>query len=204
MARWKPGARDRLSRAAIDLFHEQGYSATTVPQIAARAGLTTRTFYRYFADKREVIFGVEQDPTAAQTLLERAPAGLDTAGLLAYGLGLLADGFDAYREQMRATRDIIASEPALQERGLRKRAMFTDALYAALRGRGLAENRARLLAETTVGALYLAIDQWLTTDTSERLDALTLRALAEIGADLDGIAAAEAANQAAPAAGPTP
>ncbi len=188
MARWKPGARNRLAQAAIDLFHEQGYAATTIPQIAGRAGLTTRTFYRYFADKREVIFGPVPDPAVARAALAQTPDGLDVAGLLAYGLGLLADRFEAHREEMRATRPIITAEPALRERDLRKRAVFTDALDAALRDRGIAERRARLLAETTVGAFYLALDQWLTTDTRDRIDTLALRSLAEVGADLGKIA----------------
>ena len=74
MMRWAPDARRRLERAAFELFGEQGYAATTVPQITARAGLTTRTFFRYFADKREVIFGGDEIPDAAARLISEAPA----------------------------------------------------------------------------------------------------------------------------------
>src|SRR3979490_381159 len=56
MTRWKPDAQGRLMSAAIELFDEQGYEATTVAEIAERAGLTERTFFRYFSDKREVLF----------------------------------------------------------------------------------------------------------------------------------------------------
>ena len=56
MGRWEPDARDRLERAALELFVEHGFDPVTVPEITARAGLTTRTFFRHFADKREVLF----------------------------------------------------------------------------------------------------------------------------------------------------
>jgi len=76
VGRWKPDARQRLRRAAIQLFREQGFAATTVPQITERAGLTTRTFFRYYADKREVLFPHEDDARAqAQTAVEQAPPG---------------------------------------------------------------------------------------------------------------------------------
>src|ERR1700676_1213721 len=56
MVRWKPGARGRLEQAAMELYSERGFDQTTVAEIAERAGLTERTFFRYFADKREVLF----------------------------------------------------------------------------------------------------------------------------------------------------
>src|ERR1700712_466964 len=59
VSRWAPDARERLETAALDLFAENGYEATTVAQIADRAGLNRATFFRHFADKREVLFGGE-------------------------------------------------------------------------------------------------------------------------------------------------
>ncbi len=187
VARWKPDARDRLARAAIELFNEQGFAATTVPQITDRAGLTTRTFYRHFADKREVLFGPEPDPETARAVLAQAPAGASTAELLTWGLRLLADGFEPYREQMRATQSLIASDPSLRERALRNRETLNAVIGTALRERGLDKSRARLLAEATVSALYLALEQWTTTDADIRVEALALQALAGLHADLDGI-----------------
>ncbi|WP_420116296.1 helix-turn-helix domain-containing protein, partial [Micromonospora sp.] len=74
MARWRPDARERLRQAALELFAEQGFAATTVPAITARAGLTTRTFFRHFADKREVLFADEAEISAFATeLMATAP-----------------------------------------------------------------------------------------------------------------------------------
>jgi AraC-like DNA-binding protein len=72
MARWEPGAQGRLQQAAMELFAERGYARTTVEDIAARAGLTERTFFRYFADKREVLFGGSKHRlTSSPPLLKR-------------------------------------------------------------------------------------------------------------------------------------
>ena len=94
MGRWKPDARERLRKAALDLFSEQGFAVTTVPQITERAGLTTRTFYRHFADKRDVVFLHQDAYTEMRAVLAQAPAELDTAAFLTWGLGLLAASVD--------------------------------------------------------------------------------------------------------------
>src|ERR1700760_3572428 len=91
VSRWRPGARERLERAAIELFAAQGFAATTVPQITARAGLTTRTFFRHFADKREVIFGGEEIPAMATRLIAEAPPSLDPAAVIIEGLRTVAE-----------------------------------------------------------------------------------------------------------------
>lgn len=83
MGRWQPGARERLEQAALDLFLEQGFNETTVPQITARAGLTTRTFFRYFADKREVLFAHEElVPSQVADLMAGAPPSLTPMELI--------------------------------------------------------------------------------------------------------------------------
>ncbi len=174
--------------AAIELFSEQGFAATTVPQITERAGLTTRTFYRHFADKREVLFGPEEIPAAAHAVLKEAPQGLDTAAFLAWGLRLMArQRFAGHRDELRVIHALIDSDESLRERALRKREMLNSFVGEALRSRDLGEQQSRLLAEATVGALYVALDQWLKTDTDVSLDALALQALAALRSDLDGI-----------------
>jgi len=174
--------------AAVELFSEQGFAATTVPQITERAGLTTRTFFRHFADKREVLFGHEDAPTQARAFLAQAPPGMSTAEFIAWGLGLMArERFDGHRDELRVIQALIDSDDSLQERSLRKREMLNSLVGEALRSRGLGEQRARLLAEATVSALYVALDHWLNSDTDVSIDALALKALAGLHADLDGI-----------------
>jgi AcrR family transcriptional regulator len=174
--------------AAVELFSEQGFAATTVPQITERAGLTTRTFFRHFADKREVLFGHEDAPAQARAILAQAPQGMSTAEFIGWGLALMArERFDGHRDEFRVIQALIDSDESLQERALRKRETLNSLLSEALRGRGLGQRQARLLAEATVSALYAALDEWLTSDTDVSIDALALNALAGLHAELDGI-----------------
>src|ERR1700761_4461066 len=92
MSRWEPNARERLSRASLELFAERGYDATTVAEIAERAGLTKRTFFRHFADKREVLFSGSQD--LAQCWVDAVAAAPPEATPLA----MVTAGFDAVAE----------------------------------------------------------------------------------------------------------
>jgi AcrR family transcriptional regulator len=142
------------------VLHEHGVLLETVPQITERAGLTTRTFFRHFADKREVIFGHEDAVEQARAILAQAPPGMSTAGFIAWGLGLMArERFDGHRDELRVIQALIDSDASLQERALRKREMLNSLLAEALHGRGLGEQESRLLAEATVSALYIALDQ---------------------------------------------
>ena len=162
MSRWQPDARQRLQQAAIELFAEQGFAATTVPQITARAGLTTRTFFRHFADKREVIFGGDEIPALATRLLAEAPPSLDPMTLIVGGLKTVAETrFEGRREEIRQRRDIIRSDEGLRERDLRKRAALGEAIKDGFVARGVGTATAALLAESTVTVLYVALDQWL-------------------------------------------
>jgi len=188
VSRWKDGARERLTTAALELFQEHGFAATTVPQITERAGLTTRTFFRHFADKREVLFAYETNLEYARAAIEQAPPGLSTAAFIAWGLQLMARvRFEGLRDELRVIQALIDSDQSLQERALRKREMLNGLIAEALLHRGLSTQQSRLLAEATVSALYSAIDQWLRTDTEMTIDALALEALATLREDLAGI-----------------
>jgi hypothetical protein len=149
-----------------------------------------------------VLFGQEDAPAQARANLARAPAGLSTAEFLAWGLTLIARRFEGRRDEMRVVTALIDSDDSLRERALRKREMLNSLLGEALRSRGLDERRSRLLAEATIGALYVALERWLATDTATdvgvRLDALALDALAALREDLSGI------DQARPPAPPPP
>ena len=162
MTRWAPDARGRLERAAVDLFAEQGYAATTVPQIAERAGVTTRTFFRHFADKREVLFAGDEIPEGAAALMRDAPAGLDPLALAADRLRIVAEAtFEGRRAEVRRVRAIIAAEPALQERDLQKRAALAAVLRQGFAARGEDPTTAALAADLVVSVLHVALERWL-------------------------------------------
>lgn len=161
MVRWEPNARDRLQEAALALFAERGYDDTTVAEIAERAGLTERTFFRHFADKREVLFdGGDRfrtavvDPVVAAppsaTALEAVTAGIEGAGSVFPDLALV-----------RRRQALILANPELQERELIKLASLTTALREALRRRGVPDTAAQLAAQTGVAVLAVALTRWI-------------------------------------------
>lgn len=159
--RWAPDARGRLERAAFELISEQGYAATTVPQITARAGLTTRTFFRHFADKREVIFGGNEIPDAAAHLIRAAPAELDPMDVVRHVLREVAAKFDGQRDQTSAWRRIIQENDELRDRDARKRADLVLAVRAAFVDRGVSPLGATLFAEVGALVFHVALDEWL-------------------------------------------
>ena len=162
MTRWAPDARGRLERAAVELFTEQGFGATTVPQIADRAGLTTRTYFRHFADKREVLFAGDEIPETAAALMRDAPAGLAPRALIADRLRIVAGTtFEGRRDQVRHVRAIIGSDDELRERDLRKRADLAAAVRRGFEDRGEGPLAAAILADLVVSVLHVALDRWL-------------------------------------------
>jgi AcrR family transcriptional regulator len=162
MARWQPDARLRLQEAALTLYGERGYDETTVAEIAERAGLTKRTFFRYFADKREVLFWgselLEQQMVAA---IEAAPASASTVSLLQAALDAAAVRFEEVREYAGLRQRIIASSPELQERELIKGASLAAGMARALRARGLGDTAAALAARTGTTVMHVAFEQWI-------------------------------------------
>lgn len=163
MSRWSPDAAVRLERAALELFAEQGYAATTVPEITARAGLTTRTFFRHFADKREVLFLREREfPTVVSTLLESAPAGMTPIDLVMHGLRAVASAdLPAWRDEIARRRSVVRSDERLRERELLKSTALADAIRAALAARGFPEGDAALAASLGTLVFDNAIARWL-------------------------------------------
>ena len=161
MARWEPNARDRLVDAAIELFHERGYSRTTVGEIAARAGLTERTFFRYFTDKREVLFGRsgELEQVVADGI-GHAPDEIAPLDAVVSALEAVAAHFPPRRDY-RARRSLIAAHPELQERELIKLAGLASAIEASLRKRGVADSAAQLTAEAGLAIFKVAFERWV-------------------------------------------
>ncbi|HET8978653.1 MAG TPA: TetR family transcriptional regulator [Solirubrobacteraceae bacterium] len=166
MARWEPNAAGRLREAALELFEERGFEQTTVAEIAARAGLTERTFFRHFADKREVLFrGSEELVDTLVTGVDRAPA--EATALEAVTAALEAAGAAFAPEFARRRRAVILATPELQERELMKLTSLTDALAGALRRRGVGESVARLAGETGIAVFRITFDRWV-TDPAQR------------------------------------
>ncbi|GCF10781.1 LysR family transcriptional regulator [Dictyobacter arantiisoli] len=134
MSRWEPNARGRLEQAALDLYQERGFEQTMVTEIAERAGLTERTFFRYFADKREVLFGGQETlRTIYVSAIEAAPASATPLDAVAAALEAATPVFRDRHELVRQRQAVIAANPELQEREMLKRAALTSAMAEALR-----------------------------------------------------------------------
>ena len=163
MGRWEPNAKERLERAALDLFVEVGFAEATVPQITARAGLTTRTFFRHFADKREVLFAAERElPGLVGRLMAEAPASLSPMQLIERGLQIVAaTRFEGNLEYLRTRRAVVEADEGLRERELRKSAVLADAIRREFLNRGADELTATLTAQVAVTVLGVAVDRWL-------------------------------------------
>jgi AcrR family transcriptional regulator len=163
VSRWEPDARGRLERAALELYRERGFDSTTVEEIAARAGLTERTFFRHFADKREVLFGgsgMLQEFLVTHVL--DAPAELSPIEAIARSLmDAGTDIFDERRAFARTRQAIVAANSELQERELIKLATLAAALGEALRRRGVPDPGASLAAEAGIGAFKVAFERWV-------------------------------------------
>lgn len=184
MPRWEPNARERLERAALALFTEHGYDATTVAEIADCAGLTKSTFFRYFADKREVLFG-GQDMLAQvfSDAIRSAPPAATAAGCLAAALEAAAPAFTPERHDLAPQRRaVIAANSELEERGLLKRARLGSALAGALRSRGADETTARLAAEVGVLAFSTAYARWAVPENRQPFTKIAHAALSELQA----------------------
>lgn len=165
MPRWEPDTRNRLSEAALALFEEKGFEATTVAEIAERAGLTKRTFFRYFSDKREVLFAGTEE--FEKTFVDGVRGASDSASPLEAieaGLEGVAGYLQGRREFAPRRQAVLDANPELQERERTKMAMLASAGSAALRDRGVAEPAATLAGETGAVTLRTAFTEWIAAD----------------------------------------
>jgi AcrR family transcriptional regulator len=183
MARWEPDSRGRLEQAALALYGEQGFDNTTVAEIAARAGLTERTFFRHFADKREVLFwgaGALQEllvsavASAPDSLvpIDAVAAALETAGVM----------LQERRQSAVQRQAVISANAELQERELIKLARLATALADALRQRGVTEPTAALSAEAGIAVFKVAFERWVTGSDERDLPQLIRESVAELKA----------------------
>ncbi len=182
MSRWQPGAQGRLSQAAMELYIERGFDQTTVAEIAGRAGLTARTFFRYFTDKREVLFAgsgylqehlvsaLDNAPDAASPM-EAVSAALDAAA------ALLTD-----QERSRQRQSVIVANAELQERELIKMATLAAALADGLRRRGVGGTAASLAAEAGIAVFRVAFERWVSEPDDRGLAQVMRESLHELKA----------------------
>ena len=170
MGRWEPDARGRLQQAALELYSERGFEQTTVAEIAKRAGLTERTFFRHFADKREVLFwGSSSLEELLVATLADAPESAAPIDAVAAALEAADAVFASERrEHSRQRQGIIAANAELQERELIKLASLSAALAATLRRRGVSDPAASLTAEAGIAVFKIAFDRWI--DEANRQD----------------------------------
>ncbi|PRY41327.1 TetR/AcrR family transcriptional regulator [Umezawaea tangerina] len=166
MSRWRPDGADRLQAAAFDLFDEQGFEGTTVAEIARRAGLTQRTFFNHFPDKREVLFNLS---SAFEREVVDGIAGHRDGSppldVVVAALQLASDAtFEGRRAAVTRRHNIIRANPDLLERELGKQAALTDAIATALRERGLAPDTAVLAAGAGMLVQQTAVRSWILAD----------------------------------------
>jgi AcrR family transcriptional regulator len=162
MGRWEPDAAGRFRTAAMALFVERGYEQTTVADIAERAGLTRRTFFRHFADKREVLFnGSERLQQTMVSALMNAPAHATAIEAVGVALDATASFFGDNREFARQRRSVIAANADLHERELIKFATLSAALAEALCSRGITEPDASLAGEAGIAVFRVAFGLWV-------------------------------------------
>jgi AcrR family transcriptional regulator len=185
MARWEPGARDRLQGAALELFTERGFEATTVADIAERTGVTERTFFRHFADKREVLFAGEE------LLLDRYVEAIRSAQHGASARQLVATALDAGggelesrrgREFARMRNAIVSSHESLRERELLKMQKLSQAIADALSAREVDELTAGMGGELAVSAFLVAFRRWIAEGETRTLVELQRESLAAVSA----------------------
>lgn len=183
MGRWEPNARGRLEQAAMTLFAERGFEQVTVAEIAARAGLTERTFYRHFADKREVLFP-DSSPLTTGFLeaLDRVPRSASPMATVAAVLDASAGIFADRHDYSRKRQAVIAANAELREREAVKLARLADTLAEGLRARGVAEPAASLAAGAGVMVFKVAHAQWTADPEPRDLGELMREAMRQLKA----------------------
>src|SRR5215468_12045302 len=181
MGRWEPDARGRLAKAAMALYAEQGFEQTTVAEIAARAGLTERTFFRHFADKREVLFyGMEMMRDLLVRAVAAAPASATAMDAVGAAFEAAGSMLQENPERVRLRDAIVSANAELRERELIKLAAFASAVAGALRDRGIPEPAASVAAETGIGVFKVAIARWISDPGQPDLPGIVRDSMAEL------------------------
>lgn len=170
-----------MSEAALELYLERGFEQTMVADIAERAGVTSRTFFRHFADKREVLFGGSSElEEKALAALEAAPATASSLDAVTAALDTAADMIGGNRGFAQKRQAVIMANAELRERELIKLATMSVALADGLRRRGVSDLEARLAAETGVAVYRVAFEQWVNATEDRDLRDVIRTSLAQL------------------------
>jgi AcrR family transcriptional regulator len=182
MGRWEPGARERLQAAALELFTTRGFEQVTAAEIAQSVGLTERTFFRHFSDKREVLFyGQQQFLQAFAGGVDAAPPDASPLEVIASALHAAASFFpDERRPYSRMRQSVIDQNPALRERELHKLANLAATVAEALRARGIGEPAATLAAQSGATVFGIAFAQWIREGETRSLSDIASDVLHEL------------------------
>ncbi|QTE29367.1 TetR/AcrR family transcriptional regulator [Pengzhenrongella sicca] len=168
MTRWEPGGRERLQQAAMALFQEHGYAAVTVADIADQAGLTKRSFFNHFPDKREVPFaGAKELEVEVVDRLRASPGGELPFDAVIAALADAGRGLAQFAPYAAMRRELIASSVDLQERDLMKSAALADAIASVMREWGVSARASRLASASAVAVFVEAFDAWGANPTAE-------------------------------------
>jgi AcrR family transcriptional regulator len=184
MVRWQPGAPERLQQAALELFAARGYEQTTATEIAHAVGLTERTFFRHFSDKREVLFHGQQLLTDAFLAgVDEAPSGASPTELVVSVLRSASTFFpDERRPHSRTRQSVIDQNPALQERESHKLTSLGGRLADAFRARGVDDLNADVAARAAVMVFGVAFIHWIGEGEQRSFHELSEVVLGELAA----------------------
>jgi AcrR family transcriptional regulator len=183
MGRWEPNARGRLEQAALELYLERGFEQTTVAEIAKRAGLTERTFFRHFADKREVLFwGASALHELLVSTVASAPDAAPPIDAVAAAIEAAGAALQQRRDSARRRQAVIAANTELQERELIKLASLAAGMAGVLRQRGVKDPAASLTAEAGIAVFKIAFERWVNDTSPPELPQLIRDSLDELKA----------------------
>ena len=183
MSRWEPDARGRLEQAALELYSERGFDQTTVAEIARRAGLTERTYFRHFADKREVLFwgqGILHELLVGA--VAAAPESVPPIDAVGAALEAVGESMQQRRAAAMLRQPVIEANPALRERELAKMATLGSALADALHARGVPEPAASLAAHAGMAVFRVTFARWIDPANEHSLRQLMRDSLDELKA----------------------
>jgi AcrR family transcriptional regulator len=181
MGRWEPDARGRLAQAALTLYAEQGFEKTTAAEIAARAGLTERTFFRHYADKREVLFyGMDSLRDILVRAIADVPISAGPMDAVGTALQAVADMVQENPEYARLRNAVVSANAELRERELIKLAQLAAAMAGALRDRGIPEPAASLAAETGIAVYRVAFARWISEPGQPDLPSILRESIEEL------------------------